>query len=194
VRLYRVFYYVAGAAERDPGGVFFIPRQGRGRIDNPASYETLYVGDSRAGVCAEAFNRGKYRRQWSADMLRGLPILPGSVRAMAWYEFEDKKTQICNLDDPRELLARKLRPSLVATRDYSVSQTWALALFKQRRWSGARWWSYHDARWASFGLWKHRAIAHGVEQLTIDNADLRLAADVLKIRVVGTHRAVAINR
>ncbi len=184
MKLYRVFYYVASAAEREPGGVFFIPSQGGGRIDNPGSYDTLYVGDSRAGVCAEAFNRGKYRRQWSSDMLRGLPILPGSVRAMAWYEFDDKKSPVCNLDDPRELLAQTLRPSLVATRDYSVSQGWALALFRQRRWSGARWWSYHDARWASFGLWKHRCIAHGVEELTIDDVDLGLAADVLKIRVV----------
>jgi hypothetical protein len=184
MKLYRVFYYVASAAEREPGGVFFIPSQGGGRIDNPRGYETLYLGDSRAGACAEVFNRGKYRRQWSRDMLRGLPILPGSVRAMAGYEFDDKKTPICNLDDPQELLAQKLRPSLVATREYGVSRGWALALFKQRRWSGARWWSYHDARWASFGLWKHRCIAHGVEELTIDDADLRLAAEVLKIRVV----------
>lgn len=186
MRLYRVFYYVADASEREPGGVFFIPPQGGGRIDNPGSYETLYLGDSRAGVCAEVFNRGKYRRQWSADMLRGLPILPGSARAFAWYDFDDKKTPICNLDDPQELLAQQLRPSLVATIDYRVSQTWALALFKQRRWSGARWWSYHDARWASFGLWKHRCTAHGVEELTINDDDLRLAAEILKIRVVRT--------
>ena len=85
MKLYRVFYYVASAAEREPGGVFFIPSQGGGRIDNPRGYETLYLGDSRAGACAEVFNRGKYRRQWSRDMLRGLPILPGSVRAMAGF-------------------------------------------------------------------------------------------------------------
>jgi hypothetical protein len=189
MRLYRAFYYVASAAEREPGGVFFVPPQGGGRIDNPGSYETLYLSDSRAGACAEVFNRGKYRRQWSAAMLRGLPILAGSVRAMGWYEFDDKKIPICNLDDPQELLSQQLRPSLVATRDYNVSQAWALALFKQRRWSGLRWWSYHDARWASFGLWKHRCIALGVEELSINDADLQLAAEILKIRLVRTHRA-----
>ena len=45
MRLYRAFYYVASAAEREPGGVFFVPPQGGGRIDNPGSYETLYLSD-----------------------------------------------------------------------------------------------------------------------------------------------------
>jgi hypothetical protein len=185
--LYRALYYLAGAGDRDPGGVFYVPPQGGGRIDNPGSYDTLYVGDSRAGVCAEVFNRGKYRQQWSVEMLRGLPSLPGSVRALAWYDFDDA-TPICNLDDPAELSARALRPSLVATRDYEVSRAWALKLFDLRRWSGVRWWSYHDARWASLGLWNPVSLAHGIEALTIDDADLQTAADILKIRLVHTRR------
>ena len=184
MRLYRVFYHLPDAADREPGGIFYVPQQVGGRIDNPALYETLYVGDSRAGACAEVFNRGKYRMQWSTEMLRGLPILPNSVRAMAWYEFADANTPVCDLDDPAELLAQSLRPSRVVTRDYSVSQAWARALFKKERWSGVRWWSYHDARWASFGFWQYRCTARGVQPLTIDDPDLRQAAEVLKIRVV----------
>lgn len=186
--LYRAFYHLPNAADHEPGGIFYVPRQGGGRIDNPALYETLYAGDSRAGACAEVFNRGKYRLQWSAEMLRGLPILPGSVRAMARYDFDDGKTAICDLDDPGELLAHSLRPSAVVTRDYVVSQAWALALFNKKRWAGVRWWSYHDARWASFGLWDCRCNAAVVEPITIDDPDLQLAAEVLKIRIVHAGR------
>lgn len=178
-----MLYHVPGAAPTQPGGVLFISRQGAGRIDNPSDYQTLYVGDSAAGACAEVFNRGKYRKEWTHEMLRGLPSLRGSRRMLAWYDVADS-TSICNLDDPQELSARSLRPSNVITREYSQSQAWALRIFAERRWAGIRWWSYHDARWASCGLWDLRGIADsGVEELTLDHPAVVEAAQNLSIRI-----------
>jgi hypothetical protein len=183
MRLYRVLYHVPGAAPNEPGGVFFIPHQGGGRIDNPADYDVLYAGDSQAGVCAEVFNRGKYRKEWKPEMLRGLPGIPSSRRVLAWYDVDDAAA-ICDLDDPRQLVARTMRPSHVITRDYARSQAWALRLFEEMRWAGVSWWSYHDARWTSVGLWQRTAItSFGFEDLTIDHPALIEAAGVLSIRV-----------
>jgi hypothetical protein len=179
-----VISFLPGAAPDEPGGALYVPPQGQGRLDDPEHYDVLYLGDTRTGVCAEVFNRGKYRRQWSRDMLRGTPKLPGSARAMAWYEISDR-TPICNLDDPNQLVAQSLRPSQVITRDYAVSRTWALRLFRRKRWCGVRWWSYHDARWASFGLWDRGQIKTcGVQPLTLDDPNLAEAARVLDIRLL----------
>ena len=172
-----------GAAPTEPGGVLFIPPQGAGRVDNPGDYQTLYIGDSPAGVCAEVFNRGKYRKEWTQEMLRGLPGVPTSRRMLGWYDVDDSAS-ICNLDDPQELLARSLRPSNVVTRDYSQSQAWALRIFTEARWAGISWWSYHDSRWTSVGLWDLSVItASGIEQLTLDHPAVAEAAQVLSIRI-----------
>ena len=183
MRLHRVLYHIPGAAPTEPGGVLFIPRQGGGRIDNPPDYDVLYVGDSQAGVCAEVFTRGKYRKERTVEMLRGLPSIPASRRVLAWYEFDDAAA-ICNLDDPRQLVGRAMRPSQVITRDYARSQAWALRLFAETRWAGVSSWSYHDARWTSVGPWEHTAITNfGFEDLSIDHPALAEAAAVLSIRI-----------
>lgn len=184
MRVYRVFTYDPNAAPATPGGVLYIPPQGAQRADNPRAYQALYVGDSAAGVCAEAFNRGKYREAWSEQMLRGIPLMPQSRRALAWFDLREDARPICNLDDPNELLAQELRPSMVITRDYAVSQAWALRIFESQRWSGVRWWSYHDARWASMALWDQMVIeAYGIEELTLQHPAIVEAARVLQIRV-----------
>lgn len=143
----------------------------------------LYVGDTAAGACAAAFNRGKYRLQWSPDMLRPLPTNPRCVRALAWYDV-DNATRIADLDDPRELIARALRPSGVITRDYSRTQAWALAIYHSNVVAGVRWWSYHDARWGSLGLWDlHGITDSGADPLDMEHPALSEAAEVLSIRV-----------
>lgn len=149
----------------------------------------MYCADTEAGACAEVFNRGKYRRRWTPEMLRGLPGQPQMVRAIATYEI-GKAESICDFDDPGELAARSLRPSDVITRDRERSQAWALRLFQEKRWAGVRWWSYHDARWASFGLWDRRSIGVSrVAALTIEYPALAEAARVLDIQlIVGKRR------
>ncbi|MHB8147518.1 MAG: RES domain-containing protein [Vulcanimicrobiaceae bacterium] len=182
-RVYRVFPYDSSAAPTDPGGALFIPPQGSGRIDNPGSYAVRYVSDSAAGACAEAFNYGRYREAWSVEMLRGLPTMPGSRRALAWFELRSGARPLCNLDDPRELVAQGLRPSRIVTRDYNESRAWALRIFETKQWCGVRWWSYHDARWASIGLWDEIIADHGIETLSLNHPAIREAADVLSIRL-----------
>lgn len=150
-----------------------MPPQGGGRIDNPASYSTLYLSDAPAGAIAEAFGRFP---EWSPAILRGRPDMPGSVQAVARYELAEPE-RICDLDNVAQLRDLKLRPSDIVTRDYSVSRAWALEIFRKKKWIGVRWWSYYDPRWSSFGLWDVRKLKlQEVAPLRIDSPALREAA------------------
>src|SRR5439155_1757019 len=64
---------------------------------------------------------------------RGLPL------ALAALELDDR-AKLVDLDDPGVLAARRLRPSHVATRQRSVTQPQALALYRGGA-AGLRWWS-----------------------------------------------------
>ena len=149
-RLYRVLPYVASARAGAPGHPSYAPRStGHNRVDNPGLYEVLYLGDSAAGAVAEAFGT---LRTWDAGLLRGIPSLPGSVRALVTYDLDDAMS-VRDLDDARVLVDLELRPSQVVTRDRSVTQRWAARIFEQRTFVGVRWWSYYDPRWGSYGIW-----------------------------------------
>jgi len=158
-RLHRVFNYLEKAAPHAPGGALFIPPQGFGRLDNPQHYDVLYCSEQPEAAVAEAL--GAYPAfVWSLEVLKGHPSLAGSVRALATYELPNLAT-VCDLDEPRQLIALRLRPSLVITRDYNTTQAWALRIFRAARvprWSGARWWSFYEARWSSIGLWRRREL------------------------------------
>src|SRR5437867_1510120 len=108
----------------------------------------------------------------------GPPGLPGSVRALATLDAE--KIDVLDLDDARELVRRKLRPSAVVTRERAVTQRWALTIFREKRWGGVRWWSYYDPRWGSFGVWRWSNL-HALEiaPLTPEHPALVEAASVL---------------
>ncbi len=141
----------------------------------------LYAGDSPSGVCAEAFYRGVYRMTWNPKMLRPLP--GGHRRVLAWYDADDA-TPVCVLDDPQELIDHRLRPSSVITRDYTVTQAWALDIFAQGIFAGVSWWSYCDSRSTTVGLWDRTVIrSHGVEELTIAHPALAEAATIVGVRV-----------
>jgi hypothetical protein len=184
VKLYRIFHYDADAKPHDRGGALFIPPQGSGRVDNPNAYEVTYLADSEAGACAEVFNRGKYRVQWSNEMLRPPRFAPTTVRAIAVFDVAED-LPICDLYDPTELTRQALRPSRVITRDYAISQAWALRIFQSGAWHGLKWWSYHDARWSSVGIWDQGSLEHyNIEILTIDRPTLADAATVLSIPIV----------
>jgi hypothetical protein len=105
------------------------------------------------------------------------------VRALAQYSLEDAAA-VCDLDDAQRLVEMALRPSEVVTKDRAVTQRWALELYNSNRWAGARWWSYYDPRWGSFGLWDVRALrVTGVTVLDdLDQPDVAAAADVLNRR------------
>jgi hypothetical protein len=147
--LYRVFPWVDTAEPGEPGHPLYVAGpQGHGRVDNPEQYLTLYASDHAEGAIGEAFGNHSL---WTRDLLQGPPALSGSERALA--VFGAGELDVVDLDDPAALLERRLRPSEVVTRVRSVTQEWALAIFREARWSGVRWWSYYDAGWGSFGLW-----------------------------------------
>ena len=148
--LYRVFPYLSGARKGMPGHALHVPvRQGAGRLDNPEHYLVLYASDRPAGAVAEAFGN---LMEWSERMFS---TGPGYRRSLAILE---APTEVIDMDDGRTLTARKLRPSQVVTRDYSVTQAWALGLFQMHRWGGVRWWSRHESLWGSFGIWDRQAL------------------------------------
>jgi hypothetical protein len=174
--LYRVFPWTPEARDGEPGHPLFVPGSGVGRVDNPEHYRTLYLSDSGAGACAEAF---AYLPVWRQGMLRGAPAVPGSFRALATFEL-DGDAGVCDLDDAARLLALGLRPSAVVTRERGVTQAWALRVFREGRWAGVRWWSFHDPRWGSHGIWAIDALVlEHVEPLSLDHPDLEAAAEVL---------------
>lgn len=178
--LYRVFPYLAASPKNEPGGALYLPAQGGGRIDNPRTYSVLYLSDAAAGAIAEAFGRFP---EWTAAILEGSPNLPGSARAIARYRLAED-APVCDLDDPKQLMALGLRPSDIVSRDYTRSRAWARRIFDTGQWSGVRWWSYYDPAWSSFGLWdtKHLTIEE-VRPLKLDHAALLEASRTIVRRV-----------
>jgi hypothetical protein len=184
MKLYRVFPWIEKAAADKTGGVFFVPPQGTGRIDNPEHYGVLYASDSAAGAIAETFTRNPYRMHWTPRMLR--PRLPGAITAIAEITAPEATIHLCDLDEPEQLIAQTLRPSLVITRERTATQTWALRIFEQQRFAGVRWWSYHESRWGSIGLWNAQSLhdsAVTIQPLSLNDEHLQEAAKTLSISI-----------
>lgn len=184
--LYRVFSFRRGAATREPGGALFIPPQGRGRVDNPNHYRAYYATRQPEAAVAEvvgAREPGPIR----ADSLRGSPLLKGNILALATVQIPLGE-RLCDLDDPNELVARNLKPSKVITRDYRVSQQWALVIFRERRarkWIGVSWWSFYESSWTSVAVWKPSALRLlEVQPLTLEHSAVREAARILRRPIV----------
>lgn len=156
MRVFRVFPWVRGASEGDPGHPTYVStRNSAGRLDNPGHYRVLYVGSTPVAATAEAF--GSFEL-WTPAMLAGPPTLPGSRRALAEYEVPDD-LEILDLDDGAALVEWSLRPSQVVTRDRNATQGWALRVYQSGRFSGVRWWSYYNPDWGSIGLWDVARVA-----------------------------------
>lgn len=179
--LYRVLPFLANAAPEEPGGALYVPSQGGGRLDNPELYAVLYLSDAASGAIAEAFGRFP---EWSPAILAGSPGLPGSVRAIASYRLADD-APLCDLDNPEQLRALRLRPSDVVSRDYSRTRAWARRIYERRAWVGVRWWSYYDPRWASLGLWEvNRLALQDIRLLRLDDPALIEASRTIARRII----------
>lgn len=177
MKLYRVLPFRPDATDRQPGHPLFVPiPSGAGRVDSPGNYSVLYLSNAPAGAAAEAFGGIPL---WTAAMFR-TPSLERGSRALASYELPDGAS-VLDLDDADALKRLHLRPSDVVTRDRAVTQRWALAAYQEGRWIGVRWWSYHDPKWYSYGLWDHRQLSlMQVDALTIRHPALVEAAAVLQ--------------
>lgn len=186
--LYRVFSYLPGSSVKEPGGALYIPPQGRGRVDNPNHYQ-VYYGTRQAEAAVAEVLGAREPGAIGSRSLRGSPLLMGSVLALATIQLPPN-LGLCELDDPKQLVARKLRPSRIITRDYRVSQQWALAIFQEKEaaaWGGVSWWSFYEGSWTSVAVWNPSILQlGGVEVLTLKHPAVVKAARVLRRPIVET--------
>jgi hypothetical protein len=184
VTLYRCFAWREGARHHEPDGPLWYPRifQGEGRHDNPEAYGCLYLSDRPASCVAEQLAAFRGQRLTASILRRrGLPL------ALARLEL-DGKAELIDLDDPLVLKRERLRPSQVATRQRTITQPQALALYRRHpRAAGLRWWSAWEALWANVTLFDRAASAlkaSDVTELTLDHPNLLEAAEIFGLRVV----------
>jgi len=95
--------------------------------------------------------------------------------------------RLVDLDDPSELARRAIRPSLVATRDRTVTQPLALAIYEEGV-PGFAWWSTLEASWPNATLFAERASPRlrtlgAPEVLSIVHPALRAAAETLGVHL-----------
>lgn len=162
----------------------FVPRerQGAGRHDNPERYGALYASREPISAVAEAIQH--FRGQQIADV--DLTFRDG--RRLALATFDDSRVgMLVDLDDPRVLVERGLRPSSVATRDRRRTQAIALDAFRDGA-HGLSWWSALEASWTNVTLFAERAGRHLVlaqepEPLALGHPMVVAAASALGIRV-----------
>lgn len=147
--VHRVFPLDAGAGAADPGGLWW-PRslQGAARHDNPDRYACMYVAEVEVSTVAEALAPFRSTGELTPDLLvrAGLPL------AVASLELGDG-ARVIDLDDPGTLLAERLAPSRVATRQRAVTQADAADLFDRHpKAAGLRWWSALESSWLNLTL------------------------------------------
>lgn len=142
--VYRVFPHLASAPIGTAGHPKYVhPAQGAGRWDNPDQYLAFYVATTAEGAIGETF---AHLSTWGADMLE-FPALPGARRALGIYQFDEEKYPILDLDDPKELIGRSIRPSEVVMRTRPHSQKIARKVWDEKSWAGIGWWSMHRPQW-----------------------------------------------
>jgi hypothetical protein len=183
VILHRCFAWNRAARDDAPDGPLWFPRmfQGEGRHDNPDAYGCLYLSDRAVSCVVEQIAAFRGQRVISALLRRrGLPL------ALAEIHLADT-TAIVDLDDPVVLGRERLRPSRVATRDRSVTQPEALALYRRHpQAAGLRWWSTWEALWANVTVFDRAAASmslRDIRPLTIEDPALLEAAEFFGLRV-----------
>jgi hypothetical protein len=176
--LYRCFAWNERARPDQPDSPLWFPRvfQGDGRHDNPDVYGCLYLTDREASGVVEQLARFRGQRLIPQILVRrGLPL------ALAAIELPDD-AELVDLDDPVVLRRRRLRPSLVATRDRAITQPQALGVYRETDAAGLRWWSIVEALWANYTLFD-RAVARlrlqDVRVMVMDDPAIVEAADFL---------------
>lgn len=180
--LYRAFPHRPGAGPTEEGGALWVPResQGSGRHDNPERYAALYTARTPESAIAERIQ--SFRGQTITD--QNLRRADGRQLALAAMD-HSALPALVDLDDPRELARRGLRPSMVATRERAITRPIALAIFEEEA-PGFSWWSTLEAVWTNVTLFAERTVGllrpeEDPEPLTIAHPTLRRAAEVLGI-------------
>lgn len=179
--LYRVFPWSPGAGPADLGGPLYVPRldQGSGRHDNPEVYGALYLSRAAVSPVAERLR-----------VLRGRTVTEAHFRRegarLSLAEIDDAPlARLLDLDEPRRLSERALRPSTVATRQRDLTQPIALAIWDEGA-PGFEWWSTIEGSWINVTLFAERAVDRlqvraEPEPLTVDHPVVREAADAVGV-------------
>lgn len=182
--LYRVFSWDGESTGRRAGGPLFVARerQGPGRHDAPARYGAWYCAREAVSAVAEAIQFFRGSALTSADLRRA----GGLRKALVKLQLDDDAVLV-DLDEPRELVARKLRPSAVATRRRAMTQPLAVVIFEEGA-AGFSWWSTLDADWTNVTLFHQRAVkqvrvAEPPQPLTTTMPEVLAAADHLGVRI-----------
>jgi hypothetical protein len=176
--LYRCFAWNERAGADQPDSPLWFPRvfQGDGRHDNPDVYGCLYLADREVSGVVEQLAQLRGQRLTERSLIRRrLPL------ALAAIELPDN-TELVDLDDPVVLRRRRLRPSRVATRDRSITQPQALAVYRETDAAGLRWWSIQESLWANYTLFDRavgRLTLQDVRVLSVADAAVVEAADYL---------------
>jgi hypothetical protein len=179
--LFRVFPSIPGARPNDPGGPLYVPLfdQGGGRHDNPDHYGVLYLSRAQASPVAEKLRDYRGRGLADTDLFD-----EGSRLVLARID-DDALTALIDLDDPANLVARGLRPSVVATRQRKPTRRMALRLYEEGA-DGFEWWSTIEASWINVTLFADRvggrlSVAAEPEPLTLDHPAVREAAEAVGV-------------
>jgi hypothetical protein len=183
VILWRLVPWRAQVSPREPGGALWFPRelQGHGRHDNPDRYGCLYASQDAVSAVAEVL--APFRG--AGALVPGMLLRGDLPLALVRLELEGDADMV-DLDDPRELASRGLRPSRVATRTRAVTQAYAARVFEElHRALGLRWWSTLESSLINITLFD-RAAPHlsvlDVERLTVEHAVVGEAATLLGLR------------
>jgi hypothetical protein len=184
VDLFRVFHWDGRSVGRGGAGPLFLPRQhqGAGRHDAPDLYGAWYCTTHPVSAIAERIQQLRGQTLTNRDFLRlghltlaivGLRLAPEAV--------------LVDLDEPAELVTRRLRPSLVATRRRTITQQMARRIFDEGV-TGIAWWSTLSAEWTNVTLFYERAVTltsiiAPPRALTVDLPEVQQAADDLGVRI-----------
>jgi hypothetical protein len=187
--LYRVFPLLPGAGPSEDGGPLFVPRslQGSSRHDNPGSYGALYVSRWAESAVAERIQPFRGRELTAAHLRRA------DGRPYALASIDDGGIDgVVDLDDPKELAKRALRPSNVATRDRTLTQPVALTIFEEGSY-GFAWWSTLEATWINVTLFAERAVPElrvgaAPELLSLDHPVVTAAARLVGVKIMSSSR------
>jgi len=173
MQLFRVFSWSRSDGGDEAGGPFFVPRnrQGSGRHDNPSLYGAFYCSTDPISCIAEALQ--PFRGQVFTD--QDLHRSPNLILALARFELS-REVALVDLDDPGELEARKLRPSVVATSDRGKTQRLAAQIYEGNA-MGFLWWSTLESLWINCTLFRERTRL--VLQLAGEPASLTLSDPAL---------------
>jgi hypothetical protein len=182
VDLFRVFDWDGASIGRTPGGPLFVTRarQGSGRHDAPIKYGAWYCAQEAVSAVGETIQFLRGHTLGDDDFRRA----DGTRKALVRLRLDDGLILI-DLDDPRALIDRRLRPSRVATGRRSTTQAIAASIFDDGA-DGLLWWSTLEAEWTNATLFHERAvrrvqIADGPRLLTVALSEVREAAERLGV-------------